>query len=317
MRPTTQPQSAIRTPLNRIFGTEANVRVLRVLSQGSTPLSSSELARRAQLQRSSVHRTLKMLEDAGIVLFVGTGVQRNVALRDDNPLAPGIRQLYSLEGKRFERLIAGVGKAAASLQPPPIAVWIEGRVAQGVDRPNDPVTVGVVDGPRSLPDVVESLRRRLADLERKLDLTIEVRGRTLADIDTMPPREAAAIEDSIPIVGVPAAGLLMRHQALVPKVRNLRVHADHDRGARQLGAEVAEALTRDPSLIERARSYTEKRWREASPQERKELDEWRRILRTASPARLRRILTDPGERSKRLRQTLPFLGVLGPKGDSE
>jgi hypothetical protein len=51
----------------------------------------------------------------------------------------------------------------------------------------------------------------------------------------------------------------------------------------------------------------------ASPQERHELDEWAHSLRTASPGRLRRLLVDPGERATRLRQTLPFLGILSPE----
>lgn len=315
MRPTAHPQSAIRTPLNQLLGTEANVRVLRVLSDLTTAIAAPEVARRAQLQRSSVHRTLRALEDGGVVEFIGSGSRVQVALRDLSPLAKGIRQLFQVERAHVESLVEGLRKSADALAQKPIAIWIEGPVAQGVDRRNDPVIVTVVDGPRTLADVCEALRRALQRLEKRLDVTIEVRGRTLGEIDTLSPREAAALEDSIPLLGVPAAGLLARHQSL-SRIRNIRVHADHDAGARLLGEEVAEALKRDPSLVQRARAYVERRWRDASPAERKELDEWRRILRSTSPTRLRRILTDSGQRSTRLRQTLPFLGVLSEKTNS-
>jgi hypothetical protein len=40
------------------------------------------------------------------------------------------------------------------------------------------------------------------------------------------------------------------------------------------------------------------------------LVEWRQILRTQSPTRIRKLLVDPGERATRLRQTLPFLDAI-------
>jgi hypothetical protein len=48
----------------------------------------------------------------------------------------------------------------------------------------------------------------------------------------------------------------------------------------------------------------------ASLAEQRELREWDRVLQTMSLARLRRFLTDRGERATRLRQTLPFLDAL-------
>jgi DNA-binding Lrp family transcriptional regulator len=308
MRPTSQPQSALRAPLNHILGTEANVRVLRVLADLRTPIPPPELARRAQLQRSSVHRALKALEETGVVRFIGTIPSAQVALADHSPMAKAIRELFALERASFEELVKGIRKIAETLRNPPIAVWIEGPVARETDRPGDPVVIGVVDGPRTLSDTCEAIRRAAERVESKLDVTIEVRGRTLADIDTMPRRAAAELETAIPILGVPAAGLLARYGS-IPE-RNIRMHGDHDLRARALGAEIAEAVKKDGTLVGRARAYVERRWREASPRERKELAEWRGILRTASPGRLRKILMDPGERATRLRQTLPFLGIL-------
>ena len=55
-------------PLNGILGTEANVRILRALAESTAPISAAELSRRAQLQRSSVHRALRTLAGLGIVV---------------------------------------------------------------------------------------------------------------------------------------------------------------------------------------------------------------------------------------------------------
>jgi hypothetical protein len=93
------------------------------------------------------------------------------------------------------------------------------------------------------------------------------------------------------------------------------MHGDHDARSLALGKKIADRLVRDPSLIARARARIQDRWNKASARERKELDEWKRILDTATPARLRKILSDSGERGTRLRQTLPFLGVI-PDDDS-
>jgi len=204
MRPTSQPQSALRAPLNHILSTEANVRVLRVLADLRTPINPPELARRAQLQRSSVHRALKALEETGVVKFIGTIPHSQVALSEHSPMAQAIRELFALERASFEDLVKGVRKIAGTLRPPPIAVWIEGPVARGTDRPGDQVVIGVVDGPRTLSDTCETIRLAAERVERKLDVTIEVRGRTLADIDTMPRSAAAELETAIPVHGVPA-----------------------------------------------------------------------------------------------------------------
>ena len=104
-------------------------------------------------------------------------------------------------------------------------------------------------------------------------------------------------------------GLLKRYRGDWEK-RNIRMHGDHDSRSLALGKWIADRLAQDPSLVARARKQIQDWWSSASGRERKELEEWRRILDTATPARLRKILSDPGERGTRLRQTLPFLGVV-------
>jgi hypothetical protein len=309
MRPTTQPQSAIRMPLNGILGTEANVRILRALAESTAPISAAELARRAQLQRSSVHRALKLLAGLGTVSFVGTAPHLQVSLADRSPLTKPIRALFDAERSRHEQLLAGLKRASTRIDPPPTAVWVEGSVARGVDQPGDAVIVCVLGNPRDIDESAEALREAIQSLERKLDVTIEVRGRTLADLEAKSNALGDELQHAIPIFGIPPMGLLKRYRGDWER-RNIRMHGDHDARSLALGKKIADRLAHDPSLVARARIQIQERWSRASGRERKELEEWRRILDTATPARLRKILSDPGERGIRLRQTLPFLGVL-------
>jgi DNA-binding transcriptional ArsR family regulator len=292
-----------------MLGTEANVRVLRVLSNLRVPVSASEIAKRAELQRSSVHRALRMLEESGIVAYVGTGVHSQIELRSESPLARPIRQLFEAEQTRYDELLLALKKTAASIEPPPQAVWIEGSVAAGKDLPADQLVLTVVDNSRQLASSTERLRDLLERVEKRFDVLVEVRGRSQADLEALSNEESEQLLDAISVLGVPPGGILSRHKDLW-RARNIRAHGDHDERALAYGHALASAIGKDPSLVADARRYLARRWRTASAAERKELAEWRRILSSASPAQLRRLLTDPGERGTRLRQTIPFLGVF-------
>ena len=310
MRPTAQRQSALRAPLNDILATEANVRMLRALAESDTALTVSELARRIRLQRSSVHRALKTLEPTGIVAWADAGGRSVIQLTARHPLTTAIRALFATERKRAESVLSGIQSAAATLRPPPMAVWIETPVADSSDAPGEPIGVRVVDDALSLPRAADQLRRAVEELERRLDVTVEVRSSTPADLAAMPRAERARLPLAVPLVGVPPSGFLERSDPSAAGAQRISSHANLDARARRLAEGVAREIARDPSLIDHARAFIKKRRTVASPGERKELDEWDRLLRTMSPARLRQFLVDPGERATRLRQSLPFVGIL-------
>ncbi len=308
MRPTARHESALRTPLNDILATEANVRMLRVLTETRGPLNAAELARRTLLQRSSVHRALKSLETTGLVTRVGAGARSQLQLSSQHPLAAPITALFKAERGRATEIVAGLKAAVTALSPPPMAAWLEGPVASGSDRPGDAVVVRLIDRAASVTTAAESLRDVVEDLERRLDVTIEVRGATPADIAAMLPGDRDLLRDAIPLLGVPPQGFLEGPPEKLN--RGIRSHGDLDARARTIAAAVAGKLAKNPSLIEDARARIALRLASASSRERKELEEWDRLLRSASPSRLRQILIDSGERATRLRQTLPFLDIL-------
>lgn len=316
MRPTSRRESTLRSPLNDILGTEANVRLLRVLSQTLLPMTATELARHAAITLSGVGRALGALEHTGIIEFVGVGRRRPVQLRRAHPLAPVLEALFVAEARRVTTIFARIRAAAEALTPAPRSVWVEGPVARGTDGPGDPVVVGVLAGAKELDATVEALVAALTPLEIEEDVTIELRGRTAADLAVAVGSERREVETAVLLLGPPPLTLVDSERARKPAGRRRAArpvsHAVLDERARSMAATIAAKLSHDPSLVERARSYIAHRLLQASPGERRELQEWDRILRTMSLPRLRRFLVEPSERATRLRQTLPFVGALTP-----
>lgn len=296
----TKPQSALRAPLNDILGTEANVRLLRVLALAGTPLSAGELARRAELGRTSIYPALESLERAGIVTFVGAGAQRQPALRAPHPLARAIVGLFRAEQQRLDDMLAALGRIAGSLKPRPVGVWVEGLS----DPPGDIVSCWILGDPKTLTQLVDGFSQELSPIERKYDVHVEVHGTTRSELAVrVSPEHRAILDNAVVLAG--ATPRRVTGGDAVPSA----THAEHDTRARRLGIALAAKLKRDPGLVRAARSHIAERSKRASPGELHELREWERIL-AMSPSRVQRFLMDPGERATRLRQTLPAFGVL-------
>lgn len=322
MRPPAQRQSALRTPFNDLLGTEGAVRLLRELAAAAGPLGVAPLAERTRLQRSAVRRALITLLDTGLVDVTGGNKAPQYALRRTHPLATPLTQLYEAERQRVETLFNAIKQVVHQIAPPPTAVWLEGPVAAGTDEPGDSLIVRVIAPARDLSGSVGAVRAALAPLEATLDVTIEVSGATPADLAAQRrPGDAleARLRTAQSLLGVPPTAYLPRpagratENASARSPKRVRRHADLDARGLGIARAIARQLRRDPALSARALAFVEQRMASASPQERLELEEWAQLLRTASPARLRRFLVAPGERATRLRQTLPFLGILSPE----
>lgn len=311
MRQPAHRQSAIRNPLNHILGTESGVRILRVLSQTRQPLSAADLARRTTLNPTGVRNTLEDLIGEGILTPVGGGSRRLVRLRPDHPLAPALRRLFTAEAGRIDTLRKGLGEATAELATPPVSVWLQGPVAEGTDNAGDTLTVGVLADALDLESIVETLREKIAGLERQQDVTIEIRGFSRADLRTISSEAKKDLTHAIPLWGPHPESFIQN--AARPRRPSVKSHEALDARSRALAQTILRKLRTDPSLIERTRQRLAVRMRTASAGERKELQEWNRLLRRGSERRLRQFLADPGQRATRLRQTMPFLDALTPE----
>jgi len=310
MRPPSERQSALRAPLNYLLGTEANVRIMRVLAEIESPLGKTDVARRAELNASGVRRAIDDLVDQGFLEALGTGPRQLVRLRQRHPLAPALRSLFEAERNRFEDLIDQLRLAVEQLQPPPYAAWIEGSVAQNADMPGDPLILGILASSQHVDGLADQLSHRLKDVMREHEVLVEVRPRTAADLATASEDYLAELGEAIPILGPPPLSLGEQESSGGAHGRGPDRHTNVDRRMLRLAEAIAARLRRDPSLVERAEKYIDKRLDRASAAERKELLEWKQLLESISLPRLCRFLVDPGERATRLRQTLPFLDVI-------
>jgi hypothetical protein len=309
MCPTKEHQNGLVNPLNEIFGTQANVRLLRVLALQNTSLTAGELAKRAMLGRTSIYPALHELERVGVIEFIGAGPRKLVQLRGNYPLSRILMKLFRVEAGRFDELTAALRKLISGMSRGPISAWIE----RGGEDPEsaETLTLHVVAPPEELNGLTDYLNERLADLERKHDVPIAVHGIVPSELETLHRTPLTMLDAAILVGGVPPVALLERSRSTA-KTSTIASHDEHDARSRRLAVAIAAKIRRDPGLIAMAEERVRHRAREASPGERRELAEWIRILSTMSPARLRRFLLENSERAIRLRQTLPALNFLSP-----
>ncbi len=119
-------------PLDRILGTQAAVRVLRVLAPGGEH-APPRIARDTKVSRPAVREALIRLEKEGVVERVGDG--RNVLYRisSDHPLAKRIVKLFKTEAKRGA-LAGMLLLCAASFRAQPFAVRDHTRPSGAIAR---------------------------------------------------------------------------------------------------------------------------------------------------------------------------------------
>jgi len=307
MRPPKRLQSRILQPLNEILGTHANVRLIRALSLSSTPLTSGELARRADLGRTSIYPALRELEFVGIVEFVGAGAQRQLQLRERHPLAPGLKDLFRAEARRFDELTAALRELFVESPVRVLSAWVEDVTT--APRTADGVRLYFVATPEDKDALSDYLDERLPAVERAQDLHVVVTGLTRSELEALSRTQGSALDNPTLLEGVPPNGLLRPHRIGAAKPAPAS-HDEHDARARRLALAIALKIKRDPGLIVLAQSRLERRSQRASPRERRELREWLRALSTMSPARLRAFFIEDSERATRLRQSLPALNFL-------
>ena len=313
MRPTSHPQSALRHPLTRLLGTEAHVRVLRVVLTSDIPIGVADLARRARLQASGVARVCARLEDLGVIEAVGRGSRhRQYRRAARGPLVAELAALFAAERVRAEDVFERLRQTVRACRSPIRAAWIEGPVATGTDRPGDPIVVGMLVEPAVVARARQELERRLVAFDAYGDVLVELQVLTMADLATADAQRRAELASALPLLGPLPLDITRtrgpaRRASRAPRATR---HADHEARSLAVAALLAEHLRRDPSLVEEAQRYLERRIPRASPGERLDLEEWRRVLATLSIARLRRFLVRDDARGLRLRQSSPFLAVL-------
>lgn len=198
-------QSAIRNPVDLIFGVDSNVRVLRALARHGGLLSATDVSHRAALSKSSTRLGLLSLEESGVVVEEGTGYSRLYRLNDEHYLSGQIRGLFAAEDRRFADIFEAVKDSAASKTPLVKSLWLYGSVARGEDRLGSDLDVAVVADAGDLATVVETIRHGLAVHAGRLGFSASVVGLDMSDVERLSrdgdPWWTNAVADAIVLSG--------------------------------------------------------------------------------------------------------------------
>jgi DNA-binding transcriptional ArsR family regulator len=209
-----EPQSAMRSPLDTVFGVDSNLRVLRVLAAHGGPLSSSDIVRRAKLSKTSTRQGLISLEECGAIVTEGSGYSRLHRFNHDYYLAPQIEALFAAESVRFEKILDAVRLSAGEQTPDLLSLFVYGSVARGEDHLGSDLDIGLVARKEILAGIVEKVREKLRQSSKSLGFTPSVVGLDLDDISRLDrdrdPWWKSMLEDAIVLQGGRPEDVMMR-----------------------------------------------------------------------------------------------------------
>ncbi len=297
MRPIVSEQNPLRYPLNELLGTQAHVRLLRVMAnEVNGPLTASDAAKRAGLTVPGAQKALGKLFRSGFVSRVGGGRKHQYEIRYTERLVQVALELFQAEKDRYEQLLSTIKKEINSLKPHPRAAWIQ----EFPKEVGEPLTLGMLHETRHLTNCIRKLRTQLNQVEKVFDLTIEVEGYTKADISDL------RFKDFTPLYGVlPSSDSHIRQV-----IKNPLTHMERDLRLLELSRKLAEAIQQDTSLVRRAIEHVDRLIIDGQGTATRDIKEWRDILEMFSIQRLSRFLTSSSERANRLRQGNPFFAIL-------
>lgn len=180
-----QLQSALRNPLNTIFGVDANVAVLRELVRHGGALASAEIVARSGASKSSVRLGLIALEAFGLVTSEGTRTTRLHRFNRDNCLGPAIEALFDAETQRFSLILETIREAPADQASEVLSLCLYGSVAAGRDRLDSDLDILVVSSRTYIESVLQAMRDNLREPAERLAFVPNVVGLTGADLERL------------------------------------------------------------------------------------------------------------------------------------
>jgi len=209
-------QSAQRYPITTIFGTEANVRLVRELATHGGQLSGPDLAVRTKLARASTWRALLSLEKTGIIESTGSGRVRLYNLRTEHPLSVAIAALFEAEEMRFAAIRDAVREAASKNAYGLLAVWIYGSFARGEDHLDSDLDIVIVVEPNNTARAANGIRDALISPGEKLGFAPSVVELERDDIERLAhqrdPWSLGVSADAITVFGVRPVNIFARLQ---------------------------------------------------------------------------------------------------------
>jgi hypothetical protein len=278
----------IEHPLDEALGSTGRVRLLRFLLSVSRPVSTPQAADGSGLTLAGARGALEKLVDMGLLARTGSRRSRQYALREEEPLTDALRRLFQGEQQRYESFLRELRQALKDIVELHGA-WIVDLPAE----PGEPVEIALA---ADAAGIKNEIRSRLIDIEKRFDVVIEL---VMHDPTHQPPPK--------PDASILLAGFL---PPVSNESRGTLGHDAHDRRSARMSEGIARLIEENPSLVERAADFIQRRLQEGAGTASQDLLEWSQILRTYSSRRLQEFLTSDSSRAQRLRQSSPFFAVL-------
>lgn len=300
MRPIIIEQNVFKYPLNVMLGTEAQIRLLRVMtSEVSGPITVADAAERAGLTPQGAIKAIKKLTSAGFVRAIGGGRKHQYVVFWDDLLVQAVTALFSAETVRFEHILASIRKHIKKVEPHPISAWMTSLPVES----GYPIKICILQDTKHLRVTIHNLRILLQELEHELDMTIELIGYTKAD---NPQQESGSLH----LYGIPLTGDGGIETGIMSGFAS---HEMHDKQLGGICRIIGKMISEDRSIIERAKQHTRQILKGQYNSAIGDIEEWRDILKKYSVRRLVQFLSSDEERAVRLRQSCPFLAILNEK----
>jgi hypothetical protein len=254
---------------------------------------------------------LRVLESAGVITYSGRGRSRQVQLNGQHPLIGTVRNLFQTETSRWDQIQQQLRQLWSVPNADLIAAWIEGPVAEGTDRFEDPIAVTVLTEGLGSPQERERVRTQCNGIQFTHHVTVAVRYHQRADLLRFTYERWAALKNGISLYGPAPTDLMPLPARTANALATAKQSPPTSANRPRLIAErIAAKLMRDPELVVRARNHIDRRLNVAGETERLTLLEWRGLLESQTPAQLAALLRENSERADVLRQSLPFVDVL-------
>ena len=305
MLPLASKQSSLRFPLNEVFGSRGQVRLLRVLAaEARRPLLPGEAAVRAGMTESGARKVLQRLVRTGLVERTGNGTKNRFVFCQEGALATEVARLFQVERERGDALSHAIGKTVRTLPFPPKIAWVQDFLAGWTDCQE----VGVFWGEPRQGEWGNELTRRLVKVEEAFEVALEVRIFSRPDLADVKWPRAVMLVGSPPTTGPENLPLESQDRSSreSPFTGNGKLNPESPEFSGALVALLEENL----SVLRRARENVRGRLSQPHNGSGPDLWEWQKILDTYPFPRLLHFLESDSPRAVRLRECSPFPAVL-------
>ena len=242
---------------------------------------------------AGARRALGRLAKTGFVEQLGGGRSRRFRIRGNSILTEQIVALFRAERDRYESLLSDLRAVLQELSEIRSA-WISDTLTEV----GHPLHINVLADKASLSYLDEQIRRRIVEIERRFDITIEVHARSTAESPEIDWNTATLL-----------AG---QSEVRQPRAVGNHTHSNRVARAKRWSMAIAEMLDQDPSLLRRAERHIDYMLAREQGPAAHDLREWKEILSFYSHERLKDFLVADTPRAERLRQSSPFFAVLTP-----